>query len=139
MMESLEALRRSGLRLGLLSDAAPDVAEAWDRSVLAPQFDVALFSCREGALKPARHLYTGILERLGSTAESVLYCGDGGGSELVGALRCGMRAVRVERRGGIAALAFDDQAKSWQGVTLRSIEDLPTWLGVTGPSRSYVR
>ncbi|MDH6580318.1 HAD family hydrolase [Kitasatospora sp. MAP5-34] len=139
VLESLEALRRSGLRLGLLSDAAPDVAEAWDRSVLAAQFDVALFSCREGAVKPAQHLYAEVVERLGCAADSVLYCGDGGGSELVGALRCRMRAVRVERRGGTAALAFGDQAKDWPGVTLRSVEYLPTWLGIARLSRGYVR
>lgn len=128
VLKSLATLRRSGLRLGLLSDAAPDVAEAWGRSVLAARFDVTLFSCRERAVKPARHLYARILAGLGCPADSVLYCGDGGGSELVGALRCGMRAVRVERRGGPAALAFGGQETAWKGATLPSVERLPAWL-----------
>lgn len=128
VLETLAALRQSGLRLALLSDAAPDVAEAWGRSVLAARFDVALFSCRARAVKPDRHLYARILERLGCQADSVLYCGDGGGSELVGALCCGMRVVRVERRGGPAALAFGSQETAWKGATLPSVERLPAWL-----------
>ncbi|MGF1426580.1 HAD family hydrolase [Kitasatospora sp. LaBMicrA B282] len=131
VLESLLTLRRSGIRLALLSDAAPDIAEAWHHSELSEQFDVALFSCREGAVKPTRRLYARVAERLGHAADSVLYCGDGGGNELLGALRCGMRTVRVERRGGTDTLAFGDQAQPWPGVTLKSIEALPTWLGVT--------
>lgn len=139
VLKSLHTLRRCGIRLALLSDAAPDIAEAWHHSELSEQFDVALFSCREGAVKPTRQLYARVAERLGSAADSVLYCGDGGGNELLGALRCGMRAVRVERRGGTDTLAFGDQGQPWPGVTLRSVEALPTWLGVTNSDRQEVR
>jgi putative hydrolase of the HAD superfamily len=128
VLESLAALRRSGLRLGLLSDASPDIAEAWGRSVLALRFDVTLFSCRERAVKPDGHLHARMLERLECSADSVLYCGDDGGSELFGALRCGMRAVRVKRRGGAEALVFGNQATVWRGATLPSVERLPAWL-----------
>ncbi|MGF1427312.1 hypothetical protein [Kitasatospora sp. LaBMicrA B282] len=37
--ECMADLRRAGLRLGLLSDADPDVVEAWDDSMLVAQFD----------------------------------------------------------------------------------------------------
>lgn len=129
VVECLASLRRSGLKLGLLSDAAPDIAEAWSRSPIAAHFDVALFSCREHAIKPSRSLYAKSLDRLGHEARSVLYCGDGGSAELTGAARYGLRAVRVERRGGPATLTFGRRPTAWQGVTLKSVEELPTWLG----------
>lgn len=138
VLQCLAKLRRSGLKLCLLSDAAPDIAEAWSRSALSSHFGVALFSCREQAVKPSRQLYAKALERLDRDPRSVLYCGDGGGAELAGAARCGLRAVRVERRGGPTALAFGAEPSAWRGVTLKSVEELPTWLaGLPVGARSF--
>ncbi|WP_328913308.1 MULTISPECIES: hypothetical protein [unclassified Streptomyces] len=68
--------------------------------------------------------------RLRSTAEvaahQALYCGDGGGDELAGAQRAGMRAVRVARRGGPAGLALGEIA--WSGTSIPEVEALPSLL-----------
>ena len=67
------------------------------------------------------------IERLsGKRAAAQLYCGDGGGDELRGAIDCGMSAVAVQRRGGPDALAFGDVA--WSGPVIATAEDLPRYL-----------
>ncbi|MER8089523.1 HAD family hydrolase [Streptomyces sp. NPDC094048] len=126
LLRVLNELRQGGIRLAVLSDASPDIAEAWDRSELAPYFDAVVFSCWAGVVKPDRRLFEGVLGKLGAEAGQVLYCGDGGGDELAGAERAGMRALRVARRGGPAGLAFGEAP--WSGRTISAVEVLPSLL-----------
>ncbi|MFR9725054.1 HAD family hydrolase [Streptomyces sp. MS19] len=126
VMEALTTLRRSGLRLAVLSDAAPDIAEAWHRCDLASYCDVAVFSCRAGAVKPAPQLFNAVVTALRVAPEQVLYCGDGGGDELAGAERAGLHAVRVERRGAPDALVFGETV--WHGGVIPRLETLPSLL-----------
>lgn len=126
LLQALERLRRSGARLAVLSDASPDIAEAWSRSDLAPYFDTVVFSCWAGAIKPDRRLFHAVLRDLGIAPEQALYCGDGGGDELAGAERAGIHAVRVERRGGPSGLVFGEAG--WSGMAIPEVEALPTLL-----------
>ncbi|MGY3680899.1 putative hydrolase of the HAD superfamily [Streptomyces sp. TE33382] len=126
LLQALKELRQGGIRLAVLSDASPDIAEAWDRSELASHFDAVVFSCRAGAVKPNRRLFQGVLGKLAAESGQVLYCGDGGGDELAGAERAGMRALRVARRGGPAGLAFGED--HWSGRTIPAVEVLPSLL-----------
>ncbi|MFJ1845528.1 HAD family hydrolase [Streptomyces sp. NPDC088146] len=126
LLRALGELRRGGVRLAVLSDASADIAEAWRHSDLAPYFDVVVFSCRAGAVKPELRLFSETLAALRAAPEQVLYCGDGGGDELAGAESAGMRAVRVDRRGGSHCLAFGETA--WPGRTIPRVEALPSLL-----------
>ncbi|MFB7269618.1 HAD family hydrolase [Streptomyces sp. NPDC056244] len=126
LLQALNDLRQGGIRLAVLSDASPDIAEAWDRSELASHFDAVVFSCRAGAVKPDRRLFQAVLRELGAEADRTLYCGDGGGDELAGAERAGMRALRVARRGGPTGLAFGEVP--WPGRTVPAVEILPSLL-----------
>lgn len=126
LLRALDELQHCGARLVLLSDASADIAEAWGRSDLAPYFEAAVFSCLAGAVKPAPQLFHAALEGVGIAPHQALYCGDGGGDELAGAERAGMRAVRVARRGGPAGLAFGEIA--WSGTSIREVEALPSLL-----------
>ncbi|MGW2695297.1 HAD family hydrolase [Streptomyces sp. NPDC001296] len=130
LLRALEQLQRRGVRLAVLSDASPDIAEAWSGGDLAPYFDAAVFSCREGAVKPAPQLFRAVLRELGAAPHQVLYCGDGGGDELAGAERVGIRAVRVERRGGPTGLAFGETP--WSGISIPDVEALPSLLDSWG-------
>ncbi|MFI7289994.1 HAD family hydrolase [Streptomyces anulatus] len=130
LLQALKELRQGGSRLAVLSDASPDIAEAWDRSELASHFDAVVFSCRAGAVKPDRRLFQRVLGKLAAESGQVLYCGDGGGDELAGAERAGMRALRVARRGGPAGLAFGEA--HWSGRTIPAVELLPSLLGGWG-------
>lgn len=129
-MRALNELRQGGIRLAVLSDASPDIAEAWGGSELASRFDVTVFSCWAGAVKPDRRLFEGVLGKLGAEAGQVLYCGDGGGDELAGAERAGMCALRVARRGGPTGLAFGEA--QWSGRTIPAVEALPSLLDEWG-------
>ncbi len=126
LLQALDRLQRGGARLALLSDASPDIAEAWSRSELAPYFDAVVFSCWTGAVKPDPLLFRTVLQEIGVAPHQALYCGDGGGDELAGAERAGMYAVRVERRGGPTSLVFGETA--WPGRSIPSAEDLPSLL-----------
>jgi putative hydrolase of the HAD superfamily len=126
LLQALEQLQRGGVRLAVLSDASPDIAEAWSRSDHAPYFDAVVFSCRAGAVKPDRLLFRAVLQKLGVAPHQSLYCGDGGGDELAGAERAGMRAVRVERRGGPSSLVFGETV--WSGTVIPDVEALPSLL-----------
>ncbi|MDF9803584.1 putative hydrolase of the HAD superfamily [Streptomyces sp. HB372] len=131
---ALARLRHWDVRLVLLSDASADIAEAWDGCALRRYFAGAVFSSRTGALKPDPTLYERALSELAVPAESCVYCGDGGGQELTGATRAGLRPVRVARRGGPGRLAYGAEA-SWQGPTLPSVEDLGDALFSPGNAR----
>lgn len=122
----LDTLRRAGVRLALLSDASPEIAECWGRTPLASYFPTAVFSCEEGAIKPDPGLFARALEQLGVPAHRSFYCGDGGGDELTGARKAGIRALRVERRGGPAGLAFGE--RPWHGESVASVEAVPAVL-----------
>lgn len=126
LLRTLQELRQGGARLAVLSDASPDIAEAWERSALAPHFDAAVFSCLAGAVKPAPQLFRAALVGLGVAAHEAVYCGDGGGDELAGAERAGMRVVRVARRGGPAGLVFGKI--DWSGTSIPQVEALPSLL-----------
>ncbi|MFE6025627.1 HAD family hydrolase [Streptomyces niveus] len=74
---ALDTLRRSGIRLALLSDASPDIAECWGRTPLASYFPTTVFSCEECAIKPDPRLFTRVLEQLGVPTHNSVYCGTG--------------------------------------------------------------
>ena len=92
-LETLAELRRRGKRLCLVSNAAVSEAAPWPRSPLAPLFDEAVFSCDVGTLKPEPEIYRISLARMGASAESSAFIGDGGSGELAGARGLGLGTV----------------------------------------------
>lgn len=126
VIDALKSLRANETRLGLLSDASAEVAEAWPSSPLAAVVETAAFSCRVGRVKPDPILYARMTETLAVRADRVLYVGDGGGDELRGALAAGMSAVAVRRCGPRDALAFG--AAPWDGDLLDGMEQVAAYL-----------
>lgn len=119
----LTNLRANGIRIGLISDASAEIAEAWPSGRLAQEIDHAVFSCTSRAVKPSAVLYREALGRLDAHPDETLYVGDGGGDELSGAQEVGMTPVRVARRGGASALAYG-VGSAWDGLTLSSVEEI---------------
>ena len=93
VVPALQALRASGLRLGLLSDADCDEVSAWPDSPLCRCFDAALFSCHEGLRKPELAFYRRLCAKLGVEPHECLYVGDGRSDEHLGARVVGMTPV----------------------------------------------
>ena len=126
VVQLLGTLKAAGLKIGVLSDAAPEIAESWPTCELATLVDNALFSCRAALLKPAPGLYTAITSALAVVPQRTLYCGDGGGDELQGAQAAGFAAVRVKLRGGRSAWAYGNQP--WRGPSIDDVVMLPAFL-----------
>jgi len=135
-LESLEAvdgalalldwLTERGMRLGLVSNCAPDVPKLWNRLAFAKYFDYCAFSCEVGAVKPEPAIYRAALEALGLSPAETLYVGDGSDEELSGAAACGVQPVLV-----MADLSntYDDRrsdVEGWIGPRIRSLAELPT-------------
>lgn len=132
----LARLHDAGLRIGLISDATAEVATAWPTSALAPQIDHAVFSCTAGAVKPAARLYKESLHALNAVPHQTVYIGDGGGDELRGAQTLGIRAVRVNRRGGEQTLAYS-VGPDWHGPRIDTVDNIqPDDLDMFGVDRS---
>ena len=122
--DTLAKLKSFGFELVLMSDATIDIALAWEGSDAAKLFSSSVFSCEIGEVKPSYSLYRACLDSLGMPdSYRTIYCGDGGGDELNGAVRVGMHGVKVLRRGGEEkTLAFG--IKPWKGPILKSMEEI---------------
>jgi putative hydrolase of the HAD superfamily len=124
-LETLAWLRARGLRLGLVSNCAPDIPRLWSTSVFAPYFDHCAFSCQVGAVKPEPAIYRAALDALGLCPEQTLYIGDGSDEELSGAARCGMQPVLI----AIDLLnTYDAQRQdvnAWTGPVIRALSEVP--------------
>ena len=126
----LTELRSRGLRLGVLSDCPAELAETWPRLPVAGLVDARVLSCEEGRRKPDPELFRLIADRLGVGPPDCIYVGDGGGRELTGATRCGMRAFMLR-----AADWADDggaaREDDWAGPALLSLTDVLTLVPVS--------
>ena len=124
-VETLEWLTSRGLRVGLVSNCAPDIPRVWSTSVLAQYFDYCAFSCQVGAVKPEPEIYRAALDALRLLPDQTLYIGDGSDEELSGAARCGMRPVLISID---LSNTYDAQRKdvdAWTGPVLRALSELP--------------
>lgn len=117
---ALDGLRAAGWRLGLVSNATAEAAEAWSGSGLARRFDAAVFSCEVGMVKPAPGIYVAAASALGVAPESCVFVGDGADGELRGAAALGMTVWRTAEH--------VDRAEQWPGAVIGSLAELPPLL-----------
>ncbi|MEU7821596.1 HAD-IA family hydrolase [Catellatospora sp. NPDC049133] len=112
----LDTLRSQGWRLGLVSNATSETAQAWPGSALARRFDVAVFSCDLGVAKPDREIYLAATQGLGAPAEQCVYIGDGADGELAGAAALGMTVFRTTEH--------NDTDPCWPGPINASLSEV---------------
>jgi len=89
---TLTALKKKGIKTGLISDCSHEVPELWPETPFNGLFDAPIFSCCTGTKKPDPKIYGMACEQLGVKGEECFYVGDGYSNELAGARSCGMRA-----------------------------------------------
>jgi len=123
----LAEIRARGLRVGVLSDCTLELAEHWPDLAVAPLVDARVLSCEVGRRKPDPELFLMIARRLGVTPAGCLYVGDGGGQELTGASRCGMRAVMLRAEDWPANVA-NAREDDWAGPWAPSLTAVLRWL-----------
>ena len=140
-MSTLYALRRWGLRTGLVSDCTEDLPRIMARLPIAPVFDATVYSAHLGVTKPHPALFLTVSHRLGVEPAECLYVGDGGGHELSGAEAVGMTAVRLAAPDLARHLTFAADV-GWTGLTvttLAEIFDLVLYQPVDDPYLSITR
>jgi len=91
--ETLDALRKNGITLGLLSDFPPEtklknlgIFDCWDAIVCSEQI---------GYLKPDTAALLEMAKRMGAAPEQILYVGNSVSYDVVGAHKAGMKAALV--------------------------------------------
>jgi putative hydrolase of the HAD superfamily len=94
-VETLKRLRAAGYSLGLISNADCTEIAQWNESTLAGLFDVEVFSCDAGCVKPEPEIYHKCLEALARSPQECIFVGDGGSNELAAAREIGMRTVFI--------------------------------------------
>jgi len=91
--ETLDALRKNGITLGLLSDFPPEtklknlgILEYWDAVVCSEQI---------GYLKPDTPAFLEMANRMGKSPDQILYVGNSVSYDVVGAHKAGMKAALI--------------------------------------------
>lgn len=102
VVPALEELKRSGYRVGLLSNAHPDLRKLLTLFDLLAYFDVTLISGEVGLMKPDPKLFLRGPEILGLDPGDVVHVGDDPVVDYAGAQRAGLRALLVDRQGRYA-------------------------------------
>jgi HAD superfamily hydrolase (TIGR01549 family) len=95
VIELLATLKENGMKLGLISNCAPEEVNSWSTSKLANYFDAVVFSYEVKVAKPSPEIYHIACEKLGVTPEEAIFIGDGGTNELVGATEVGLKAYHA--------------------------------------------
>jgi putative hydrolase of the HAD superfamily len=128
---TLEAIRATGARVGLLSNCSAEVPPLWPSAGMADLFDHLVFSCDVGAMKPAPAVYEAATDGLGVDPARCMFVGDGGARELTGAAAVGMHGVLI-RVPGEEHTWFDSfyrkDAVEWPGTVVSSLSELRSLL-----------
>lgn len=98
-LPTLDALRASGYRLGLISNAsdAADVQALVDKARIRDYFESIVISAAVGYRKPAAQIFQQALHQMGTTPGEALMVGDWLPADVAGAHHLGMRAVWIAR------------------------------------------
>jgi len=128
-LQALHALKRAGLRLGLVSNIhlLPDmVREDLEKLHLLDLFDVTVLSSEEMVRKPHPRIYAAVLTRLGLPGEAAVFVGDRLKEDIRGPKEAGMRAVLTTqfREEDPATVAVKPDA------VIATLEELPALLEV---------
>jgi putative hydrolase of the HAD superfamily len=119
-VETLQELRRRGIRLGLISMCSEDVPIIWPETQLAGLFDTETFSATTGLKKPDAEIYLATAAALGVEPEDCFFVGDGANDELAGSARAGMTPVLM----ATGAEPRWAEVQQWSGLRVSSIPEV---------------
>lgn len=122
--ETLEALRRMGLRLGMISNASSHqlVVNLARKHAIDTYFDPLVTSAGFGRTKPHPTIFSHVLEAWGIPAEKAVMVGDTLGADILGAQSVGLRSILVDIEPNPDNPRFCDQVQPSARVTeLREI------------------
>ena len=90
ILDMLNEITTSGIRLGLISNTDGSEVLDWTNSPLARFFEVTIFSHAVGMVKPDPDIYQHALKNLSVAPSNCIFIGDGNSNELRGASQVGM-------------------------------------------------
>ena len=96
VLPALEALRRRGLRLVVVSNANGTLRAHLNRIGMTPRFDLVLDSADEGVEKPDPRFFEIALEKSGADRETTIHVGDLYYVDVVGARAAGLRGILLD-------------------------------------------
>jgi putative hydrolase of the HAD superfamily len=96
-LPALAAMRRNGLRVGLISNGQRDLVEFAQHHAL--EVDVAVGSTDHGRIKPHPSIFETALAALGAEPPEAVMVGDSYADDIEGARALGIRAILVDREG----------------------------------------
>jgi putative hydrolase of the HAD superfamily len=97
VLPTVEALRASGLRIGLVSNSSRDVREFARHHGL--EVDAGISSFHHGHTKPHASIFQAVLDLLGVEPAGAVMVGDTIADDIEGARALGMRAILLDREG----------------------------------------
>jgi putative hydrolase of the HAD superfamily len=95
ILAALAGLRRRRVKLGLVTNSFAEDVAGWGQSPLSRFFDVTVFSCDAGRMKPDPAIYLEACKRLDVMPRQALFVGDGSDNELTGARAAGLTTARA--------------------------------------------
>ena len=98
-LPTIEALRRRGFRLGVISNGTPGVARCLEVAGVTERVEFVLVSALVGWEKPSPRIFTMGLEAVGLHPDEVVFVGDHYEADIRGARTAGMQTVLIDREG----------------------------------------
>ncbi len=96
--EILDDLRGEGMKLALISNTPPTSHYILDLLELRERFEVIIFSCDVGYLKPDPRIFKLALDKLKITPQNAVVVGDKIRTDILGGAILNMRSILVEER-----------------------------------------
>jgi putative hydrolase of the HAD superfamily len=120
-METISQLKTSGYKIALLSNCSSETTMVWNETLFAGLFDIAVFSCSVGLMKPDLRIYRIAVEKLQVKPDKCLYIADGMDGELKAAAAVGMTPMRISFP---HANKNDPYLEDWHGATITSLQEV---------------
>lgn len=123
-LDTLKAIKKAGLLVGLISDCSVEVPQYWTNLGFDLYFDIKIFSCEVGLRKPDPKIFQLACEKSGIEPEDCLYIGDGFSNELTGASSAGMHAVLIQSPDDPKIEKLSWEGNTWQGDRIESLGEV---------------
>lgn len=126
---TLQALKQSGYKIGLLSNCSIEIPILWPESPFAQLIDSAVFSSREHLKKPDPRIFDLACKRLGEIPHQSLYIADGENHELSVARSIGLHPVLIRNSFASRRKELFREATEWDGLVISSLSEVLNVLG----------
>ena len=116
VIPTLDALKKRGLKVGLISNIERNMSGALNELGLSAKLDVVVTSQDAGANKPQPEIFRFALQKAGVRPEEAAYIGDQYQIDVLGARGAGMKGILIDRAGNHESVTDCPRLKSLDEV-----------------------